>query len=90
MFFEEYLISAAINSDTEALDWLLKNGYPEFAVLSNAIDNEEHAIQWLKRYKLDFLSIFAAACRKEDAAIKWFAEKDLRIFILLIKTKKAY
>ncbi len=85
-FPELSALSAAINSDTEALDWLLKNGYPEFAVLSNAIDNEEHAIQWLKRYKLDFLSIFAAACRKEDPAIKWFAEKDLRIFILLIKT----
>lgn len=79
-------LSAAIHSDTEALDWLLKNGYPEFAVLSNAIDNEPNAILWLKKYKFDFLSTFAAACRKEDAAIKWFAERDLRVFILLIRT----
>jgi hypothetical protein len=64
----------------------LNNGYPEFAVLSNAIDNEPVAIEWLKRYHCDFLSTFAAACRKDDAAIKWFADNDLRIFILLIRT----
>lgn len=79
-------LSAAIHSDVGALNWLLNNGYPEFAILSNAIDNEPLAIQWLLKHKLDFLSVFAAACRKNDDAIKWFAEKDLRVFILLIRT----
>jgi hypothetical protein len=64
----------------------LGNGYPEFAVLSNAIDGEEHAIKWLIDCKLDFLSVFAAACRQDDEAIKWFAEQDLLVFILLIRT----
>jgi hypothetical protein len=85
-FPELTALAAAINSDTDALDWLLKNGYPEFGVLSNAIDNEEHAIAWLEKYHCDFLSRFAAACRKEDDAIKWFADNDLRVFILLIRT----
>lgn len=64
----------------------MKNGYPEFAVLSDAIDGVPQAIEWLAKYKLHFLSIFAAACRKEDAAIKWFADNDLRVFILIIRT----
>ena len=85
-FPELAALSAAIHSDTDALHWLLNNGYPEFAVLSNAIYNEPVAIEWLKRYHCDFLSTFAAACRKDDAAIKWFADNDLRIFILLIRT----
>ena len=88
-FYERRLSDCGLSRplfDTEAFGWLLKNGYPEFAVLSNAIDNEPNAILWLKKYKLDFLSTFAAACRKEDAAIKWFAERDLRVFILLIRT----
>jgi len=79
-------LSAAIHSDTDALQWLLDNGFPEFAVLSNAIDGEEHAIVWLIKHKLHFLSIFAAACRQEDVAIKWFAERDLLVFISLIRT----
>jgi hypothetical protein len=85
-FPELAALSAAIHSDTDALKWLLDNGFPEFAVLSNAIDGEEHAIAWLKKYKLDFLSVFAAACRQEDEAIKWFADRDLLVFIMLIRT----
>jgi hypothetical protein len=85
-FPELAALSAAIHSDTDALQWLLDNGFPEFAVLSNAIDGEKHAIAWLKRYKLDFLSTFAAACRQEDEAIKWFVERDLLVFIMLIRT----
>ena len=85
-FPELAALSAAIHSDTEALQWLLDNGYPEFAVLSNAIDGEENAIAWLKNYKLDFLFTFAAACRRENDAIKWFVERDLMIFIMLIRT----
>ncbi|MDR2868090.1 MAG: hypothetical protein LBV46_00920 [Bacteroidales bacterium] len=84
-FPELTALAAAINSDTEALDWLLAN-YPEFGVLSNAIDNEEHAIAWLEKYNCDFLSKFAAACRKEDEAIKWFADNNLKVFILIIRT----
>ena len=79
-------LSAAIHSDTDALQWLLDNGFPEFAILSNAIDGEEHAIEWLIKYELHFLSIFAAACRQEDAAIKWFADNNLLVFISLIRT----
>jgi len=79
-------LSAAIHSDTDALQWLLDNGFPEFAILSNAIDGEEHAIAWLLKYELHFLSLFAAACRQEDAAIKWFAEQNLLVFISLIRT----
>lgn len=86
-FHELAALSCAIHSDTEALDWLLKqSSYPEFGVLSNAIDGEEHAIKWLEHYHCDFLSRFAAACRKDDEAIKWFAENHLDIFILLIRT----
>jgi len=85
-FPELAALSAAIHSDTEALQWLLDNGFPEFAVLSNAIDGEPHAIAWLLNYKLDFLSLFAAACRQEDEAIKWFAEQNLLVFISLIRT----
>ena len=79
-------LSAAIHSDTDALQWLLDNGYPEFAVLSNAIDGEEHAVLWLIEHRLDFLSVFAAACRQDDEAIKWFAERELLVFISLIRT----
>ena len=85
-FPELAALSAAIHSDTEALQWLLDNGYPEFAILSNAIDGEEHAIAWLKKHNLEFLSLFAAACRQEDEAIKWFAKHDLMVFIMLIRT----
>ncbi len=85
-FPELAALSASIHSDTEAFDWLLENGFPEFAALSDAIDDEYLAIAWLKKYKCNFLSKFAAACRKEDAAIKWFADNDLLIFILIIKT----
>ena len=68
------------------MHWLLNNGYPEFAVLSNAIDGEENAIKWLEKYNLTFLSTFAAACRQETEAIKWFADRDLRVFIMIIAT----
>ncbi|NLJ83097.1 MAG: hypothetical protein GX330_08235 [Bacteroidales bacterium] len=85
-FPELAALSAAMHSDTDAWDWLLKNGYPEFAALCDAVDGEEGAILWLRKYKMDFLSVFAAACRKEDEAIKWFVDRDLRVFILIIRT----
>ena len=85
-FAELAALANAINSDTEALDWLLrKSNYPEFGVLSNAIDGEENAIEWLKKYQCDFLLKFALACRKDDEAIKWFAERDLKLFIMIIQ-----
>lgn len=85
-FAELAALANAINSDTEALDWLLrKSNYPEFGVLSNAIDGEENAIEWLKKYQCDFLLKFALACRKDDEAIKWFAEQDLKLFIMIIQ-----
>ena len=85
-FAELAALANAINSDTEALDWLLKkSNYPEFGVLSNAIDGEEHALEWLKKYQCDFLLKFALACRKDDEAIKWFAERDLKLFIMIIQ-----
>ena len=85
-FAELAALANAINSDTEALDWLLKkSNYPEFGVLSNAIDGEENAIEWLKKYQCDFLLKFALACRKDDEAIRWFAEHDLKLFILIIQ-----
>ena len=85
-FPELAALSNAIHSDTNALDWLLKeSSFPEFGVLSNAIDNEENAIKWLEKYNCTFLSTFAAACRKEDEAIKWFVDNDLKVFVLIIK-----
>lgn len=85
-FAELAALANAINSDTEALDWLLKkSNYPEFGVLSNAIDGEENAIEWLKKYQCDFLLKFALACRKDDEAIRWFAERDLKLFIMIIQ-----
>lgn len=85
-FAELAALANAINSDTEALDWLLrKSNYPEFGVLSNAIDGEENAIEWLKKYQCDFLLKFALACRKDDEAINWFAERDLKLFIMIIQ-----
>lgn len=85
-FAELAALANAINSDTEALDWLLrKSNYPEFGVLSNAIDGEENALEWLKKYQCDFLLKFALACRKDDEAIKWFAERDLKLFIMIIQ-----
>ncbi len=85
-FAELAALANAINSDTEALDWLLKkSNYPEFGVLSNAIDGEENALAWLKKYQCDFLLKFALACRKDDAAIRWFAEHDLKLFIMIIQ-----
>jgi hypothetical protein len=85
-FAELAALANAINSDTEALDWLLKKSdYPEFGVLSNAIDGEENAIEWLKKYQCDFLLKFALACRKDDEAIKWFADHDLKLFIMIIQ-----
>lgn len=85
-FAELAALANAINSDTNALDWLLKqSNYPEFGVLSNAIDGEENAIAWLKKYKCDFLLKFALACQKDDEAIRWFAENDLKLFIMIIQ-----
>lgn len=85
-FAELAALANAINSDTEALEWLLKkSNYPEFGVLSNAIDGEENAIEWLKKYQCDFLLKFALACRKDDEAIKWFAKNDLKLFIMIIQ-----
>lgn len=85
-FAELAALANAINSDTEALDWLLKkSNYPEFGVLSNAIDGEENAIEWLKKYQCDFLLKFALACRKDDEAIRWFAERDLKLFLMIIQ-----
>lgn len=85
-FAELAALANAINSDTDALDWLLKqSNYPEFGVLSNAIDGEENAIAWLKKYKCDFLLKFALACQKDDEAIRWFAENDLKLFIMIIQ-----
>lgn len=85
-FAELAALANAINSDTEALDWLLKkSNYPEFGVLSNAIDGEENAIEWLKKSQCDFLLKFALACRKDDEAIRWFAERDLKLFIMIIQ-----
>lgn len=79
-------VSAAIHSDDDAFNWLLKNGYPEFAVLCNAINNEPHAIQWLVDHKAHLLSLFAAACRKDDDAIRWFADNKLDVFLFLVRT----
>lgn len=85
-FAELAALANAINSDTDALDWLLKqSNYPEFGVLSNAIDGEENAIAWLKKYKCDFLLKFALACQKDDEAIRWFADQDLKLFIMIIQ-----
>lgn len=85
-FAELAALANAINSDTDALDWLLKqSNYPEFGVLSNAIDGEENAIAWLKKYKCDFLLKFALACQKDDEAIRWFADHDLKLFIMIIQ-----
>lgn len=85
-FAELAALANAINSDTEALDWLLKKSdYPEFGVLSNAIDGEENAIEWLKKYQCDFLLKFALACQKDDEAIRWFVANDLKLFIMIIQ-----
>lgn len=85
-FPELAALANAINSDTDALDWLIKqSGYPEFGVLSNAIDGEDNAILWLKKYNCDFLLKFALACQKNDEAIRWFAENDLKLFIMIIQ-----
>ena len=85
-FAELAALANAINSDTEALDWLLKkSNYPEFGVLSNAIDGEENAIEWLKKYQCDFLLKFALACQKDDEAIRWFVANDLKLFIMIIQ-----
>ena len=79
-------LAASVNSDTEAFDWLLKNGYPEFAALSDSIDDEDEATEWLERFHYDFLSLFAAACRQDEAALQWFRERDLKMYLLLIDT----
>ena len=85
-FAELAALANAINSDTEALDWLLKKSdYPEFGVLSNAIDGEENAIEWLKKYQCDFLLKFALACQKDDEAIRWVVANDLKLFIMIIQ-----
>jgi len=78
--------SAAVNSDEEALKWLLsKSDHPELGVLSNAIDNEPNALEWMQRHNATLMYLFAKACRKDDAAIRWFASQDLKVMILLIR-----
>ena len=79
-------LAASVNSDTEAFDWLLKNGYPEFAALSDSIDDEDEATEWLEKYHYDFLSLFAAACRQDAAALQWFRDRDLKMYLMLIET----
>jgi len=85
-FPELAAFSAAVHSNTEALQWLLKSQYPELGVLSNAIDGEANAIMWLQKNNFVFLSLFAAACRKDDQAIRWLVAQKLDIFILLVRT----
>jgi hypothetical protein len=78
--------SAAVNSDEEALKWLItKSNHPELGVLSNAIDNEPNALAWLQRYNAELMFHFAKACRKKDEDIRWFVARDLKALILLIK-----
>ena len=78
--------SAAVNSDEEALKWLLtKSQHPELGVLSNAIDNEPNALEWMQRHNATLMYLFAKACRKNDDAIRWFASQDLKVMILLIR-----
>lgn len=85
-FVELAALANAINADTDALDWLLKqSSYPEFGVLSNAIDGEDNALAWLQKYHCDFMLRFALACQKNDEAIRWFAENDLKVFIMIIQ-----
>ena len=74
----------SLQGDKKFSEFLMQNGYPEFAVLSNAIDDEPEAIEWLQKYHCDFLSLFAAACRKDPKAMKWFADNDLKLFIMMI------
>ncbi len=83
-FPELEALAEAIHSNIQALEWLAANGYPEFAVLSNAIDDEPEAIAWLQKYHCDFLTRFAAACRKDVEAMRWFAERDLKLFVIII------
>lgn len=78
--------SAAVNSDEDALQWLLtKSKHPELGVLSNAIDNEPNALEWLQRYNARLMYLFAKACRKDDEAIRWFVSQDLKPLTLLIR-----
>ncbi|MEI6348504.1 MAG: hypothetical protein WCP69_11210 [Bacteroidota bacterium] len=79
--------SAAVNSNEEALHWLIsKSKHPELGVLSNAIDDEQNALMWLRRYNAELMFMFAKACRKDDKAVMWFVSRDLKALILLIKT----
>jgi hypothetical protein len=40
-------LSYAVQGSDEAVDWLLKNGYPELAALDSAIDGDQKACEWL-------------------------------------------
>jgi hypothetical protein len=78
--------SAAVNSDENALQWLLtKSNHPELGVLSNAIDDEPNALSWLLTKQAELMFHFAKACRKEEMSIKWFVVRDQKAMLILIR-----
>ena len=47
----------AVGGNKEIHNWLLKNNYPELAVLSEAIRGSDEAVQWLLKNKLRLFTV---------------------------------
>jgi hypothetical protein len=64
-------LAEASYDDDEALQWLLKNGYPELAALKEAvICDEPDALAWLVRFNKNKLVTFVAAVKGNFDAVK--------------------
>jgi len=79
-----------IFSRSLAFQWLMKNGFPQYAALDMAIVNDKKAFEWLDKYKFHFLIVLANASQGKKDAIRWLAMHDLQIFIRISKKIKTF
>lgn len=90
--FFEYLLqtypelaafSNFLQEDSDAEDWLVKNGFAWLGLISHAIDGDQRARTWVfeNLHRANFM--FCLACRKDDKAISWLRFMNLDILLRL-------
>lgn len=61
----------AVTGNTEIVEWLMKNGYPEVAALAHAVRGSEEATAWLFMNKFFHLAALDAAIDENVQAYRW-------------------
>jgi hypothetical protein len=71
-----------LKGNKDILDWLLKNGYRELAVLSSAVRGSEEATEWLMKNGFPHLAALDAAIDGDQNAYKWLHDNKHDFFIV--------